>query len=184
MGKPNMLDASEYLHLAINASQNGDHHAALNYLNSALESEPENAAVHYFRAAEHAELGLLERAHSEMITALKLNPAMDIARFQFGLLSLQLSKTDEARDAFSTLGASPDMSLREFSGAYLELLNENTQSAITRLTQGLADCPNLALKTDMERVLTSLSETPSLQSAPVAEPSVFLGAYRDTLETS
>ncbi|MDU9030474.1 hypothetical protein [Pseudomonas mediterranea] len=180
-----MLDASEYLHLAINASQNGDHHAALNYLNTALELEPKNAAVHYFRAAEHAELGLLERAHAEMIEALELDPGMDIARFQFGLLSLQLSKTDEAGEAFHLLQAtSKDPSLREFSGAYLELLSENIQGAVTRLTQGLPECSNPALKADMQRVLASLSDVPSAPSANIAEPAVFLGAYRDTLETS
>lgn len=180
-----MLDASEYLHLAINASQNGDHHAALNYLNAALEIEPKNAAVHYFRAAEHAELGLLERAHAEMIEALELDPEMDIARFQLGLLSLQLSKLDDARSAFNSLqNTSQDMSLREFSGAYLELLDERIANAITRLTQGLTDCPNPALKTDMERVLASLSDTADLKSPDAAEPAVFLGAYRNTFETS
>ncbi|WP_431495052.1 tetratricopeptide repeat protein [Pseudomonas brassicacearum] len=180
-----MLDASEYLHLAINASQNGDHHAALNYLNTALELEPKNAAVHYFRAAEHAELGLLERAHAEMIEALELDPGMDIARFQLGLLSLQLSKLDDARNAFnSLLNTSQEMSLREFSGAYLELLEERIPNAITRLTQGLTDCPNPALKADMERVLASLSDSPAPQSPDTAEPAVFLGAYRNTFETS
>lgn len=180
-----MLDASEYLHLAINASQNGDHHAALNYLNAALELEPKNAAVHYFRAAEHAELGLLERAHAEMIEALELAPEMDVARFQLGLLSLQLSKLDDARNAFnSLLGTSQDMSLREFSGAYLELLDERTSNAITRLTQGLTDCSNPALKADMERVLASLSDTTALKNPETAEPAVFLGAYRNTFETS
>lgn len=180
-----MLDASEYLHLAINASQNGDHHAALNYLNTALELEPKNAAVHYFRAAEHAELGLLERAHAEMIEALELDPGMDIARFQLGLLSLQLSKLDDARNAFNSLqNTSQDMSLREFSVAYLELLDERIPSAITRLTQGLTDCQNPALKADMERVLASLSDTADLESPEPAEPAVFLGAYRNTFETS
>ncbi|SDA93531.1 TPR repeat-containing protein [Pseudomonas sp. NFACC15-1] len=179
-----MLDASEYLHLAINASQNGDHHAALNYLNAALEIEPKHAAVHYFRAAEHAELGMLERAHAEMIEALELDPEMDIARFQLGLLSLQLSKLDEARNAFnSLLNTSQDMSLGEFSGAYLELLDERTSNAITRLIQGLTDCPNPALKADMERVLASLSDTVAHITPDPTEPAVFLGAYRNAFET-
>lgn len=179
-----MLDASEYLHLAINASQGGDHHAALNYLNTALELDPKNAAVLYFRAAEHAELGLMERAHAEMTDALELDPEMDIARFQLGLLSLQLSKEDDARNAFNSLSTkSADMSLREFSGAYLELLNENTDNAISRLTHGLASCSNAALKADMERVLTSISGAPALSSSEATEPAVFLGAYRDNLET-
>ncbi|MBX8528745.1 hypothetical protein K5D32_03700 [Pseudomonas cichorii] len=178
-----MLDASEYLHLAINASKKGDHHAALDCLNTALELEPKNAAIHYFRAAEHAELGMMERAHAEMVGALELNPEMDMARFQLGLLSLQLSKVDEARNAFDSLSAkSPDISLREFSGAYLELLNENTETAINRLTMGLASCSNAALKADMKRVLSSISDTSNVPLPDKAEPALFLGAYRDTLE--
>jgi len=180
-----MLDASEYLHLAINASQNGDHHAALNYLNKALELEPKNAAARYFQAAEHAELGLMERAHAGMIDALELDPGMDIARFQLGLLSLQLSKMDAARSTFSSLrDISKDISLREFSSAYLELLDEQTQTAIGHLALGLSNCTNAALKKDMEQVLASLSETHSPISPDAAEPSVFLGAYRNTIEIS
>jgi len=180
-----MLDASEHLHLAIHASQNGDHHAALNYLNMALEQEPNHAGARYFRAAEHAELGLLERAHTGMTEALELEPGMDIARFQLGLLSLQLSKTDDARHAFDVLqNTTQETSLREFSGAYLALLDENTQQAIVKLTQGLSDCPNVALKADMNRVLASLSDTlPDMNGGTIAEPAVFLGAYRDTFET-
>lgn len=178
-----MLDASEYLHLAINASKKGDHHAALDYLSKALELEPNNAAIHYFRAAEHAELGMTERAHAEMIDALELNPEMDIARFQLGLLSLQLSKADEARNAFGSLSTkSSDMSLREFSGAYLELLDENTETAISRLTMGLASCSNTALEADMKRVLASISDKSNLKTTDKSEPALFLGAYRDTLE--
>ncbi|AKJ96682.1 tetratricopeptide repeat protein [Pseudomonas fluorescens] len=179
-----MLDAPEYLHLAINASQNGDHHAALSYLNTALELEPNNAAVHYFRAAEHAELGLMERAYAEMIEALELDPGMDIARFQLGLLGLQLAKLDEARSTFLTLqDTSQDMSLREFSSAYLELLDERPQNAATRLAQGLIDCSNPALKADMERVLASLSSTPP-STSNLTEPAAFLGAYRNSFETT
>lgn len=180
-----MLDASEYLYLAIHASQDGNHHAALNYLNTALEQQPDNAAVHYFLAAEHAELGLMDRAHTGMTHALELDPNMDIARFQLGLLNLQLQKVEEARVAFDYLqGSAQDTSLKWFATGYLDLINEKPEVAIADLTRGLSECTNTALKADMNRVLVSLTDTVvSSKSDTIATPNVFLGAYRDTLET-
>lgn len=179
-----MLDASEYLHLAIHASQQDDHHAALNYLGQALELEPENAAVRYFLAAEHAELGLYERAVSGMKETLALDEGLDIARFQLGLLSLQLQHLDEARDAFSTLaGRTGDEGLREFSFAYLDLLDENLSDARHKLERGLAVCANEALVRDMTRVLASLVENEGGAPAKGEDTgSVYLGAYRDSVE--
>lgn len=180
-----MLDSSEYLHLAIDASQKGDHHAALNYLNQALDVEPANAALIYFRAAEHAELGLFERACAGMIRALELNSEIDIARFQLGLLHLQLQRPDEARQTFSTLvSLTQDDSLRTFGEAYVDLINNDLDSARVKLNAGLVNCNNLALKNDMTRVLTSLdpeATAPVLEETAESAP-VFLGAYRNTLE--
>lgn len=179
-----MLDASEYLHLAIHASQSGDHHGALNYLNNAVQLEPDNPAARYFLAAEHAELGLFERACTGMSQVLELAPELHIARFQLGLLCLQLNRTDEARISFKMLNdASVESSLQSFSGAYLELLNDHPQGAIPLITQGLEGCTNTALKNDMNRVLSSLT-TPnaSTQSHSTNEMPIFLGAYRDSFE--
>lgn len=180
-----MLDATEYLHLAIHASQDGNHHAALNYLNTALEQQPDNAAVRYFLAAEHAELGLMDRAHAGMTQALELDPRMDIARFQLGLLNLQLQKVEEARAAFDQLQShAQDPGLKWFATAYLDLLNEQPEGAIDKLTRGLAECVNPALKADMTRVLASLTNTTvPAKDDTITKPSVFLGAYRDNLET-
>ncbi|NWB95767.1 hypothetical protein HX882_07700 [Pseudomonas gingeri] len=180
-----MLDASEYLHLAIHASQEGNHHAALNYLNTALEHEPNHAGARYFLAAEHAELGLLERAHTGMKAALELDSGMDIARFQLGLLSLQLQRTAEAQEAFESLQrVTLDTSLQTFAGAYLDLLSENAQEAIAKLSLGLNTCVNQALHADMSRVLASLTElVPETESSSPTERPVFLGAYRNTFET-
>lgn len=179
-----MLDASEYLHLAIHASQSGDHHGALNYLNNAVRLEPDNPAVLYFLAAEHAELGLFERACAGMTQVLELAPELHIARFQLGLLCLQLNRTDEARISFKRLnGASIEPSLQAFSGAYLELLDNHPQGAMALIAQGLEGCTNTALKNDMNRVLISLT-TPDAtkQSHSTSEMPIFLGAYRDSFE--
>ncbi len=180
-----MLDATEYLHLAIHASKDGNHHAALNYLNTALEQQPDNAAARYFLAAEHAELGLLDRAHAGMTQALELDPQMDIARFQLGLLNLQLQQVEQARTAFDYLQhRTQDLSLKWFASAYLDMLNEQPRNAVEKLKSGIADCTNPALKADMTRVLSSLADTAvAPKNDTLAPPGVFLGAYRDNLET-
>ncbi|MEK6789603.1 MAG: tetratricopeptide repeat protein [Pseudomonadota bacterium] len=183
-----MLDAAEYLHLAIDASQKGDHHAALNYLNQALENEPANAGLIYFQAAEHAELGLFERACAGMTKALEIDGRIDIARFQLGLLHLKLQRPDDARETFSTLvSLTQDDSLRTFGEAYINLLDDDLAGARTKLEAGLVNCNNPALKADMARILANLTQEASEDTAvpSVDDPApVFLGAYRDANENA
>lgn len=183
-----MLDASEYLHLAIDASQKSDHHAALNYLNQALENEPANAELIYFQAAEYAELGLFERACTGMTKALGLNGQLDTARFQLGLLHLQLQRPEASREAFSALvDLTLDESLRVFGEAYIHLLDDDLMAARVKLETGIANCNNPALSKDMARILANLTE-----EAPQAAPAlpaddtapVFLGAYRNSHEST
>lgn len=186
-----MLDAAEYLHLALNASQKGDSHAALNYLKEVLALEPRNAPAQYLLAAEHAELGLYDRAIAGMETALELDPSLDTARFQLGLLYLQSSRKDDARLAFSELQARTlDTALGYCAQAYLAMLDEDAARAIPLLRQGIEACSaNPALRGDMERVLASLDDTASAptpasgaETAASTAGTVFLGAYRNNEE--
>lgn len=182
-----MLDAPEYLHLAIHASQEKNHHAALNYLNQALQIDPNNAAIRYFLAAEHAELGLFERACTGMEEALALDADMDLARFQLGLLYLQLQRNDDAKDAFQFIrNQATEESLKSFAEAYLRLLDESPDAAVALFEKGLVNCENPPLKEDMARVLTSLrknSVSAKIENGSESDVHVFLGAYRETLET-
>ncbi|MBA4077916.1 MAG: hypothetical protein C0508_23005 [Cyanobacteria bacterium PR.023] len=177
-----MLDSSEYLHLAIHASESGDHHAALNYLNQALTQDPNNASLIYFQAAEHAELGLFERASKGITQALAIDETLDVARFQLGLLHLQLQQTELAQHQFATLTEKTnDPSLKSFSKAYLALINENVESATELLEAGIASCESEPLKADMQRVLASLAESPVTEEAS-DHSAMYLGAYRDTFD--
>ena len=176
-----MLDSAEYLHLAMHASENGDHHAALNYLSQAITQEPNNAALIYFQAAEHAELGLYERASKGITQALQIDDSLDVARFQLGLLHLQLQQTELAQHQFATLTEkTPDAALKAFSKAYLALIIEDSASARELLKSGIEKCESAPLKADMERVLASLAENPV--SAEEDKSAVFLGAYRDSID--
>lgn len=181
-----MLEATEYLQLAIHAAQSGDHHAALGYLNQGLELEPENAALIYFQAAEYAEMGLFDRARAGMVRALEINGSIDIARFQLGLLYLKLEQPDAALEAFKVLVRNAaDSSLRIFGEAYVDILSNELDAARVKLQAGLLECNNPALRKDMARILNELEGKPATNDDETGDESaaVFLGAYRNTLET-
>ena len=99
------LDAEELLHLAIQASQADRHDQAITYLKRAQAKAPENANIAYFLGAEHAQIGLYQRAMEEMAQALELNPALHTARFQLGLLYLTSGLAAPATEALGPLTA-------------------------------------------------------------------------------
>lgn len=183
-----MLDTQEYLALAVNASQAGDHHASLEHLDKVLAKEPDNAYGVYLQAAEHAELGLYDRAIIGMEKALQLNDNIELARFQLGMLYLQQAKGEDAKKQFlrlvnNTIGE--DLSL--FSEGMLALVADDVINAHQKFTSGLlltASYP--ALNNVIEKILISLNS-----DLPPTDPSgpdnslddedklVFLGAYQN-----
>ncbi len=190
-----MLDSSEYIHLALHASQHGEPHAAMGYLKDALTQEPSNAIAHYLLAAEHAEIGLYERAIAGMEEALRLEPGIEIAQFQLGLLYLQTNQPDSALSRFQTLAAqAQDPSLKIFAQAYECMISAQGQGAAELLREGLALCQNEHLRGDMQRVLASL-DAQATTAAPTADTqadtsadkaaanTLLLSAYRDTLDS-
>jgi tetratricopeptide (TPR) repeat protein len=74
-----MLDAEEYLALAVHASSVKDHHTCLTYLDEVLRQQPSNASALFLRAVQHAELGLTTRALRGLEAALEINPGLEVA---------------------------------------------------------------------------------------------------------
>lgn len=186
-----MLDTAEYIHLAMHASRKGDNHAALGYLKEALGQEPGNAVARYLLAAEHAEIGLYDRAIAGMQEALRLAPELEIAAFQLGLLQLQTNQPEAALRTFADLAArAQDPALQSFAHAYQHMIGEEREPAMARLREGLACCDNEHLKGDMQRVLDRISAgdtTAATTPAPAAQPvgsAFILGAYRDNIDAS
>src|SRR5687767_1778527 len=116
-----MFDSDEYFHLALHAGSVGQHHACMMYLKELLQQEPEHAAAIYLLAVQHAELGLIERAVHGMKAALAIDPTIEMARFQLGLLQLDANRRAEARENFAALSGSSDTSLRTISEAMTAL---------------------------------------------------------------
>ena len=82
------LDNAELLRLALDSINENRHPDALSMLKVMLERDSEHAFATYLLAAEHAQLGMMDRAEEGFERAVKLAPDFVMARFQLGQLYL------------------------------------------------------------------------------------------------
>lgn len=158
-GKTTMFDAEEYFHLALHASSVGDHHACMSYLEEVLQQEPRNARAIYLLAVQHAEIGLTERAIGGIKAALSIDPGMEIARFQLGLLLLfDKRRPAEAKDYLTRLNSSSDRALRAYSEAMIAIADNDSVLAQEKLAIGLsAATSSPTLSSLMRRLFEGIS---------------------------
>ena len=154
------LDADELLHFAIRASQSKEIEKAILYLKHALQLEPDNASLHYFIGAQHAELGMFDRAIEEMSTAVKINPDLETAHFQLGLLYATSARIEEANEAWSSLdNLGENNPLYLFKTGLLQLAKDDFGSASENLNKGIKlNNANPDLNRDMQRILDSIAQ--------------------------
>lgn len=180
-----LLDSEEYLHLAIHATQNQQHHAALDYLHKCLEQEPNNAKATFLLAAEYAELGLRKRSILCMTRALELDPELEMARYQLGLLHVQEGNVEESQEIWAHLAEfSQEPAIRLVSQG-LAMIESDYQMGLTYVKQATeAETTNGFLKSSIEAIHRNLAEAGSMPAAPPlgAETSrvLFLDAYRNS----
>ncbi|MES2355377.1 MAG: tetratricopeptide repeat protein [Pseudomonadota bacterium] len=158
MSKISYLDADELLHLAITASKNNDHETAIINLKQALEIAPDNPKVHYFLGAEHAQIGLYDRAIEEMTRAVNLDPDMVTAVFQLGLLHLTSGKIDAAIETWALLDKlGDDHYLYLFKKGMISLARDEFDECEKCLKQGIAlNHSSEALNNDMQKVISEI----------------------------
>ena len=139
-GAAAMLDAEEYFHLALHASGVGDHHACMTYLEEVLQLQPRNARAIYLMAVQHVELGLTQRAIAGIKTALSIEPDLEIARFQLGLLLMfDSNQPREAKDYLGRLCRSKNRALRAYSEAMIAMADNEPALARQKLAVGLSE---------------------------------------------
>ena len=153
-----MLDAEDYFHLALHASAMGDHHACMTHLEEVLQRQPRNARAIYLLAVQHAELGLTQRAVAGIKTALMIEPDLELARFQLGLLLLFDSyEPVEARGYLDRLRTSDNRMLRAYAEAMIAICDNDPTLARQKLAVGLAEStPDSPLAVLMRRVFERL----------------------------
>lgn len=177
-----MFEVDEYLHLALHASSVGNHHACMTYLKELLQQQPAHAVALQLLATQHAELGLFERAIKGMKAALAINPRLETARFQLGMLLLDRGRRREAQEQFAALRETADQALAGYCRAMAALADEQLAQARESLQRALALPTAIpALHPLMRRVLERISKEPEAAGqADSLGQELFLGAYRDS----
>ncbi len=149
------LDDDELLHLALRASNENRHEEAISYLKRAIGVSPNNAKAHYMLGAEHAEIGLYDRAAEEMAKAILLDPTLVTAQFQLGLLHITSARVKEAEETWKPLdklGENNPFYL--FKTGMLHLARDEFEACIQALEKGIKlNQQNVALNNDMRKVL-------------------------------
>ncbi len=164
MGVPvdlSLFDAEELLHLAINLSAQQKFGEALSCLKRANKLDPKNAAVIYFTAVIYAQINLYERALATMQHAVQMEPALDIAHFQIGLLYFTSGRVSEAIEAWRPLNRLGDEHpLYLFKAGLEALAREDFDACRNYLRQGIAlNAENEPLNNDMRKILQRLGES-------------------------
>ncbi len=188
------LDAEELLQLALRATDENRREDAIAYLHRALALKPDEGRLHYMLAAEHAQIGLYDRAAEEMAKAVQLDPSLVTAHFQLGLLHITGGRVAEAEAAWRPLDKlGKDNFLHLFKTGMLHLVRDEFKESESCLERGIkANNFNEPLNNDMRRILRDVQERlGKAAAAPVAapaEPGVrssrqpsgkLLSAYRD-----
>ena len=177
------LDPQELKFLAIQASRDNRADQALSYLKQAIRQAPADGELHYLLAAEHAQLGMYDRAAEGMERAITLTPGLHTARLQLGLLYLTQADVEASTRTLTPLAEREGGNyFGLFAQGLLHLMHDRFPECRAALTQGIAlNNQNNALNGDMQKILDALPP-PGLeqQQAPAAptDSNVWLSAYK------
>jgi tetratricopeptide (TPR) repeat protein len=179
------LDDDELLHLAIEASREKRHGDAIDYLKQAVERSGDNYRAMYLLAAQHAQIGLTDRAIEEFNKALNIEPNLTAARFQLGLLLLCNARVQEALAAWERLEQLPENDpYLHFKRGLEKLCRDDFAGCAESLKRGMElNVDNPALNVDMQRVLDdAAAHLAKAAGAPEEQPGqILLNAYTKTL---
>lgn len=175
------IDHQERIHLAMQAMGTGRHDLALGHLKGAVAERPDDAVAVYLLAAEHAQIGLFDRAVDGLKRALDLDPDLHTARFQLALLLSAFQQDADARAAFEPLATLPEIAaVGWYARGLLAVMDGDADDGRAAIRKGVElDRDNPALAADMSRVLTSLEsgEAPDAEPTAGAKRPVNMGAY-------
>lgn len=159
MDQTNNLTQEELLHLAVEATRRGEHGASISYLKEGVSRFPNDAKLAYVLGAEFAQIGMHDKAESEMQRAISIDSELYTASFQLGLLQLTLGKVDEAKSTWENINKLPkEHALWQFKTALEHLAAGENVEAKTLLESGIVSNDfSLELNNDMQMVLDSIS---------------------------
>jgi len=160
-----LLDDEELLSLSLDAINNARDEDAVVLLKVLVNRTPTLAMGHYLLAAQHAQLGLFERAEGEFRRVTELAPGFAMARFQLGQLLLVKGDAEGAISQFNAL-CDEDSALRAYADGLSALAGEQAGAALAALRRGLALPQAVAALTgDMQRLVDQLQAEGAAEAA-------------------
>jgi tetratricopeptide (TPR) repeat protein len=165
------LDDDELLRLSLDAMQGTRDADAVAMLKTLVGRSRDHAYARYLLAAQHAQMGLMDKAEDGFHAAIALSPGLAMARFQLGQLLLLKGDADQAASVLTPLQSEADPALSAYAGALLALASDRVQVAIEQLEAGLA-CPQAVpvLAEDMHQLLAGLRARVSEEVVAAVEP--------------
>lgn len=162
------FDVEELLHLGMKLTAQQRYADALACLKRAARLDPHNGTVTYFIAVVYAQINLYERALTTMKHAVQLEPGLDIAHFQIGLLYFTSNRLAEAIEAWRPLDRLGEEHPLFLFKAGLEALARDDFATCRRyLNRGIRlNATNEPLNNDMRAVLQRIEGQPT--SVPAA----------------
>lgn len=173
------LDPEELLHLALDAMNTNKVADSMELLKMLLERKPGHVHAQYLLAAQHAQLGIMDRAETGFREVMVRAPELGIARFQLGQLLLLKGATDEASAVLAPLAAAQtDGALGSYARALIAAAAEDMAGAVAELQAGLAYPQGIpALAADMQRLLDQLQTQGPMGGAAHGTGPVLLSGY-------
>ena len=179
------LDNDELLRIALDAINQDRHADAVSLLKTLLERDPNHVFGTYLLAAEHAQLGMMDRAEEGFRKTVQMAPDFPIARFQLGQMLLVKGNPVGAKATLAPLADLPvNQALSSYAKGLMAVADENADEAIVQLRSGLS-CPQEipALAADMRRVVDNLlalggsNSQPMAVASPPSSAPMFLSNY-------
>ncbi len=178
------LDNDELLRIGLDAINHDRHAEAVGLLKTLLERDPRHVFATYLLAAEHAQLGMMDRAEEGFIRTVAMAPDFPVARFQLGQMFLVKGRAAAAQETLAPLAQlPPGQALSHYARGLMAASQEDAAGAIAHLQAGLA-CPQEipALAADMQRVIAQLQAIAGGAAPAPATPSpsaasLFLSGY-------
>lgn len=152
------LDPEELLHLAMQASLDDRHDQAIAYLKRVHASRPNDAVALYLLGSAHVQIGMVERGMDEISRALEIQPGMEVARLQLGLMRMSCGQAEWAREVLEPLAGLPETHcMHHFARGLLSLMEGQAEQSRAAIERGIMLNPyNMELNRDMARIADTL----------------------------
>lgn len=156
-----LTSARAIVQQALQASAVDDTTRAVALFEEAIRLEPSDALPHYLLGVELASAGQVDNAEAAIARALLLDPSLQMARFQLGLLQYTSGRLAIAMMTWQPLASGEDSYLQRFVTGFALMAQGDVAGAIASVEAGIAmNDENAPLNGDMHGVIQRLRSLP------------------------